>query len=171
MRTANERLQSEVLDELRWDSHVDVSAIGVAVADGVVSLFGDVPSWEMKTSAVDAAGRVAGVRTIADRLVVKYAASLRRTDTDLAHDVADVLRDAQCTTTIRAHIEDGEVRLEGFVDWPFQRENAEAAMIRARPRLRGLKHIANDIIVSQPTTLPSVLDEPARFKRVAQSAR
>lgn len=32
MRNANERLQSEVLDELRWDSHVDVSAIGVAVA-------------------------------------------------------------------------------------------------------------------------------------------
>lgn len=125
----------------------------------------------MKISAVDAAGRIAGVSAIADRLVVKYAASLHRTDTDLARDVADVLRDAQCATTIRAHIEDGEVRLEGFVDWPFQRERAEAAMIRARPRLRGLKHIANDIIISQPTTLPSVLDEPARLRRVAQSAR
>lgn len=157
MRTADQRLQSEVIDELRWDSHVDVAAIGVAVIDGVVTLFGDVPTWEMKVCAVDAAGRVAGVRAIADRLSLKMPASLRRTDTDLACEIANVLRQAQCATTIRAHVEEGELRLEGFVDWPFQRESAEAAIANARSRLRGLKHVANDIIVSQPTTLPSVV--------------
>ncbi len=171
MRAANERLQSEVIDELRWDPDVDVAAIGVAVADGVVTLFGDVPSWAMKTGAVDAAGRVAGVRAIADRIVVKYPASLCRTDSDLAREIAGVLRDAKCATTIRARVEDGDLRLEGFVDWPFQRDGAAAALAAARTRLRGLKHVANDIIVSEPATLPSVLDEPWRLKRAAPSAR
>jgi osmotically-inducible protein OsmY len=171
MRTANERLQNAVLDELRWDPHVDVSAIGVVVADGVVTLFGDVPSWDMKVTAAEAVGRVAGVRAIADRLVVKYAASLRRTDTDLACDVADVLRRAECATGVRAHVEDGELRLEGFVDWAFQRGGAESAITSALPRLRGLKHVANDIVVSEPATLPRVLDESRSFRRAARSAR
>jgi osmotically-inducible protein OsmY len=147
-----------------------VSAIGVAAADGVVTLYGEVPSWPMKVAAVDAATRVAGVRAVAERLMLKYPGSLRHTDTDVAREVVDVLRLAQCATTIKAHVQDGALRLEGFVDWPFQRQSAEAAIASARPRLYGLKSIANDIIVSQPATLPSVLDRPGWFRRAAQTA-
>lgn len=170
MRTANERLQNEVLDELRWDPQVDVSAIGVAATDGVITLYGEVPSWGMKVAAVDAAGRVAGVRAVAERMMLKYPGSLRRTDTDLAREVAAVLRQAQCISTVKAHVQDGELRLEGFVDWPFQRERAEAAIANARSRLYGLKTVANDIIISQPATLPSVLDRPNGIRRGARTA-
>lgn len=171
MRTANERLQSRVLDELRWDPQVDVSRIGVTIADGVVTLFGDVPSWEMKLSAADAAARVAGVSAVADCLTLKYPASLRHNDTDLARHVADVLRQARCVPTIKACVRDGELRLEGFVDWPFQRERAQAAIEAAKSALRDLRSVTNDIIVSQPATLPSVLDQPARFRRPTQNVQ
>jgi len=170
MRTANERLQNEVLDELRWDPQVDVSVIGVAADDGVVTLYGEVPSWPMRVAAIDAAARVSGVRAVAERLILKYPGSLRCTDTDLARAIARVLRQAQCPATIKAHVQDGDVRLEGFADWPFQRDGAEAAVVSARPRLHGLKTVANDIIVSQPATLPTVRDRPGRFRKAAQTA-
>jgi osmotically-inducible protein OsmY len=157
MRMSNERLQRHVLDELRWDPQVDASAIGVAADDGVVTLFGEVPSSSMKLAAAAAAERVTGVRAVAERLTLKCPGSLRRTDTDLARDIADVLGRAGIPSSIKARIDDGELRLEGFVDWAFQRENAEAAVVTARPRLRGLRTITNDIVVSRPMTLPCVL--------------
>jgi osmotically-inducible protein OsmY len=170
MRTANERLQSEVLDELRWDPAVDVSAIGVTAVDGVVTLYGDVDSWQMKAAAVDAAARVPGVRAIAERLTFRCPGSLLHSDSDVARQVADVLRQAGCVATIKAHVQDGDVRLEGFADWPFQREAAEAALAVARPRLSGIRTITNDVVVSRPATLPSVLDRPGRFRAPARAA-
>jgi osmotically-inducible protein OsmY len=171
MQTANERLQNEVLDELRWDPQVDVSAIGVTANDGIVTLYGEVPSWPMRVAAIDAAARVAGVRAVAEQLILKYPGSRHRTDTDLAREVADVLRRAQCPTTIKAHVQDGDVRLEGFADWAFQRQTAEVAVANARAGLCGLKTVANDIIVSQPATLPTVRDRPGRFRSGARIAR
>lgn len=58
MRTLNERLQSELVDALRRNQRVDVSAVGVPVADGVATLGGDVPSWEMRCAAVDVISRI-----------------------------------------------------------------------------------------------------------------
>jgi osmotically-inducible protein OsmY len=171
MRTANERLQNEVLDELRWDPDVDVSAIGIAASDGVVTLYGDVPTWAMKVAAADAAARVDGVRAVAERLTVRCPGSLRRTDTELARDIAGALRRAGCPLSIKAHVQNGDLRLEGFVDWPFQRDGAQAAVADARSRLPDLKNVSNDIIVSRPATLPTVLDRPARLRTGVPSAR
>jgi osmotically-inducible protein OsmY len=171
MRTANERLQNEVLDELRWDPEVDVSAIGIAASDGVVTLYGEVPSWTMKVAAADAAARVDGVRAVAERLTLRCPGSLRRTDTELARDIARTLRQAGCPPSIKAHVQNGDLRLEGFVDWPFQRDGAESALADARPRLSGLRNVSNDIIVSQPATLPTVLDRPAGVRKGAPTVR
>jgi osmotically-inducible protein OsmY len=170
MCAANERLQSEVLDELRWDPQVDVSAIGVTAIAGVVTLYGEVPSWPTKAAAVDAATRVRGVRAVAEHLTVHCPGSMLHSDTDLARDVADVLRQARCAATIKVQVHDGEVRLEGFVDWPFQRGAAEAAVVSAPPRLFGLKRVANDIVVSRPATLPSILDRTQPFRDIARVA-
>ena len=38
----------------------------------------------------------------------------------------------------------------------YHRDSAEAAITNARTLLRGLTRVANDIIVSQPATLPSI---------------
>ena len=157
MRTANERLQTEVLDELRWDPEVDVSAIGVTAADGVVTLYGEVSSWQMKIATIDAAARVAGVRALAEHVTFRCPGSLLHTDTDLAREIADVLHQAGCPSTIKVEVHDGDARLEGFVDWPFQRRMAEESVAKARPRLSALKAVTNDVVVSKPATLPSVL--------------
>jgi osmotically-inducible protein OsmY len=124
----------------------------------------------MKISAIDAAGRVAGVRAIADCLTLKVPGCLRRTDTDLASEIADVLRQEACAATVKAHVQDGEVRLEGFVDWPFQRDCAETAIANARARLHGLKRVANDIIISQPSTLPSLGRSTYGFRPTAAAS-
>jgi osmotically-inducible protein OsmY len=153
---SNETLQRYVLEELRSDPQVDASAIGVAADDGVVTLFGEVPS-SMKLAATAAAERVAGVRAVAERMTLKCPGSLRRTDTDLAREAADVLLRAGIPASIKARVDDGELRLEGFADWAFQREKAEAAIAMAQPPLRGLRTITNDVVVSRPMTLPCVL--------------
>jgi osmotically-inducible protein OsmY len=157
MRTADERLQSEVLDELRWDPSVDASAIGVTAADGVVTLYGEIPSWEMKLDTIAAAARVPGVRALAEHLTFRCPGSLLHTDTDLAREIADVLRQAGCPPTIKVEVHDGDARLDGFADWPFQRQMAEAAVNKARSRLSDLRTFSNDVVVSKPTTLPRVL--------------
>ncbi|HEY3078673.1 MAG TPA: BON domain-containing protein [Chloroflexota bacterium] len=36
----DEQIQHDVLEELRWDARVQPNEIGVAVKDGVVTLFG-----------------------------------------------------------------------------------------------------------------------------------
>jgi len=161
MRTANERLQTEILDELRWDPEVDVSAIGVTADDGIVTLYGEVGSWQMKIATIDAAARVPGVRAVAEHLTFRCPGSLLHTDTDLAREIAEVLRQAGCPPTIKVEVHDGDARLDGFADWPFQRQMAEAAVTKARPRLWALKTITNDVVVSKPTTLPSVLARAA----------
>jgi osmotically-inducible protein OsmY len=171
MRTANERLQNEVLDELRWDPDVDVSAIGIAASDGVITLYGEVPTWTMKVAAADAAARVHGVRAVAERLTVRCPGSLRRTDTELARDIAGALRQAGCPVSIKAHVQNGDLRLEGFVDWAFQRDGAQAAVADARTHLPDLKNISNDIIVSRPATLPTVLDRPDPVRTGVPTAR
>jgi osmotically-inducible protein OsmY len=125
----------------------------------------------MKVAAADAAARVAGVRAVAERLTVQCPGSLRRTDTGLAHEVADALRQAGCPDSIKAHVHNGDLRLEGFVDWPFQRHAAEAAIARARRRLTGLMSVSNDIIVSRPATLPGVLHRPVSVRTAALIAQ
>ena len=55
-------LQQSVIDELDWTPGVHPAAIGVAVADGVVTLAGEVASLPEKIAAEKAVLRVAGVR-------------------------------------------------------------------------------------------------------------
>ena len=53
-------IQQEVLRELRWDTRVEETEIGVTVDDGVVTLTGDVSSYGKKIAPQDAAHRVYG---------------------------------------------------------------------------------------------------------------
>ena len=54
----NRELESEVLDELEWESRVRAAEIGVAVDDGVVTLTGFLDSYTEKLAADEAVKRV-----------------------------------------------------------------------------------------------------------------
>ena len=64
-------VQRAVLDELEFEPALDAAAIGVAVENGVVTLTGHVPTYGDRIIAEHAARRVAGVRAVANDLVVE----------------------------------------------------------------------------------------------------
>jgi osmotically-inducible protein OsmY len=146
------QIHHDVLDELKWDSRVDETEVGVQVADGVVTLTGTVTSWAKRVAAQEAAHRVVGVRDVANDIEVKTPGALKRTDTDIAHAVRQALEwdvfvpEDRITSTVT----DGWVRLDGTVDTWSQRAAAE----RAVRNLVGVKYVVNQILLqaAKPAT-------------------
>jgi len=158
MRKSNEQLQRDVLDELRWDPDVRPACVGVSVADGVITLSGQVSSVAARFAAVRAAERVPGVRAIADDLIVHIAGAFEQTDADVAHAVAAALAaDSDIPDSVKARISEGWVWLEGTADWPFQRVAAEQVIRDHMRHIFGLRGFTNDISVARPAALPRVL--------------
>jgi osmotically-inducible protein OsmY len=64
-------LQRDVIEELKWESFINSSEIGVSVKEGVVTLSGSVDSYNKKRIAEQAAMRVLGVKAVAEDIIVK----------------------------------------------------------------------------------------------------
>ena len=91
MRTDSE-IQRDIEDELRWDPSLENDDIAVSVRDGVVTLAGYVKSYLDKWHAERAAGKVRGVKAIANDLTVNLPSSSERTDPDIARAALDGAR-------------------------------------------------------------------------------
>jgi len=86
----DEEIQTDVLEELQWDTRVRPNEIGVAVKDGIVTLTGWVDSYLKKIAAEEAARRVPGVKAVVNDIEVRLPSSAERTDADLAAAVLNV---------------------------------------------------------------------------------
>jgi len=152
----DEAIQTDVLEELKWDAHVRPNEIGVAVKDGIVTLNGWVDSFLKKIAAQEAAHRVPGVKAVANDIEVRLPGFAERTDTDLAAAVLNALRwDAAIPTgKVDVTVSQGWVTLKGEVDYAFQKRDAE----RAVRRLSGVKGVSN-LIVVKPQVFPSDLKQ------------
>ena len=135
-------LRRRVVDELEYDPSIDATTIGVAVEDGVVTLSGTVPNYAQKLSAERAVKRVAGVKAVAEDLVVKLLGT-PRSDTDIAHSALTNLRFNVNVPAdrIRMTVENGWVTMEGEVDWQYQRAAAENAV----KYVQGVKGVTDNI--------------------------
>jgi osmotically-inducible protein OsmY len=139
------QIQRQVLDELKWDTRISETEVGVEVKNGVVTLVGTVDSWGKRLAAVEAAHRVVGVLDVANDLEVRVPGTGGRTDTEIAQAVRDALTwdvfvpDDKITSTV-SH---GIVSLGGTVDYYTQREDAE----RSVRNLSGVRSVNNQIIV------------------------
>lgn len=145
MHTA-ETLKRTIVDVLESRPEVCASAIGVSIeGDGVVTLSGHVPTWFEKEAAEEIVKQVAGVRVLANELEVRVSGTSSRDDTDLALAIRHALEwhVAVPDEHITALVDHGRVRLEGVVDWRYQREAAE----RAVSVLEGVRLIDNRIAV------------------------
>jgi osmotically-inducible protein OsmY len=150
-------LQEAVMKELEWDPKVDAAHIGVSVKDGAVTLSGHVSSYSEKFAAVRAAERVFGVKAVADEIEVRLPGSSIRDDSDLAEQIARVLRwNTNVPDTVEAEVRDGWVTLRGEVEWSYQRDAAK----RAVRDLTGVKGVTNLITVK-----PHVKPTPAEVER------
>ena len=151
---SDEAIREDVLLELKWDPKIKSTDIGVAVKDGVVTLSGFVSTfWELD-AAEKAAKRVYGVRGVANDLEVKLF--WQRTDPEIARDAVRALESHVSIPSdqIKVTVKNGKVRLEGTVDWEYQKELAQSAV----KKLRGVGGVVNKIQV-KPRVSPSDVQE------------
>src|SRR6266702_511214 len=88
----DENTQRNVLEELKWDTHVQPNEIGVVVKDGIVTLTCLVDSYLKKQAAEEAAHCVLGVKEVANDSEVGLPGFAERTDADLAAAVLGAIR-------------------------------------------------------------------------------
>jgi osmotically-inducible protein OsmY len=145
-------LQHAVAEELEWAPRLDASHVAVSVRDGIVRLTGYVGSLAEKKAAERAVWHVRGVRGIAEEIDVAIPAAQRRSDDEIAHRAASAL----CWDTqipgdrIQIKVESGLVTLIGWVEWQFQKIEAEELV----HRIAGVVGVDNQIIV-HPTLAPA----------------
>lgn len=154
MTKSDSELQRDVMEELVWDPSVGRAEIGVAARSGVVTVSGQVDSYAKKVAAVKAAERVAGVRAVADELIIEVPSPFKRSDMDIAHAVTNALRwDIEVPDDrIKARVDGGWVWLDGEVEWEFQR----AAAARAVRNLTGVMGVSNEIRLKAHVFAPDV---------------
>jgi osmotically-inducible protein OsmY len=142
MRTDSE-IKKDVEDELRWDPDIDATDIGVAVHNGVVTLAGFVRSYMQKTQAERDAKRVAGVLGVANDIEVRLPYINKRPDPEIARDAIQNLQTElpYSSQFIKVTVKDGQLTLEGALEWNYQRERAEKAV----RTVRGVVGVTNNI--------------------------
>lgn len=137
-------IQQDVLNELRWDSRVSPTEVGVEVDNRVVTLTGAVSSWAKRLAAAEAAHHVLGVLDVANDLVVRPN-DAQPSDTEIATAIRQALvwdvfvPEAKIQSTVT----NGIVTLRGIVDYASQRYDAE----RAIQNLAGVCAIHNRITI------------------------
>jgi VCBS repeat-containing protein len=160
------QIQKDVMDELKWDPFISISEIGVSVKNGIVTLSGHVDTYSKKLAAEKAAKKVAGVKAVAEDLTVGISPSYRKTDAEIAEAVISALKwhSAVQDEKIKITVEDGTVKLEGEVDWEYQRNNVKTAV----ENLTGVKSVI-DLIMVKPRITPTDIQQKisAAFHRSA----
>jgi osmotically-inducible protein OsmY len=160
-------LKQKVLDELAWQPGFDEAHIGVTVRGGVVTLTGHIRSYAQKCLAERAAGRVTGVRAIAEELEIRYLSDLDHGDEDIAKRALDIISwDLSVPKDrVRIKIEKGWVTLAGDVDWRFQKQAAEADI----RDLQGVMGVSNAIEIKPKVQVRDVEKQiKAAFRRNAE---
>jgi osmotically-inducible protein OsmY len=143
-------IEKDVREELHWQPGLDATDIAVSVKDGVVTLTGFVRRYSNKRDAETAAKRVASVVGLANDIDVRVPTTDERPDPEIAREaVAAIKRRLPMSWEhIKVVVKKGWVRLEGEVEWRYQRQMAEEAvrwltgtngisnMIRVTPRAK-----------------------------------
>jgi osmotically-inducible protein OsmY len=162
----NIQVQTDVIAELAWDPRVDHKQIQVAATDGVVTLTGSVPSYADKWAAERAAERVFGVKAVANDLAVAVPVLFQRSDTDIARAIVNALAwDVQVPDTkIKSAVTNGWVRLEGEVEWRYQRDAAD----RVVRNLAGVRGVTNNINIAVTATRASSYDVSRNIKEALE---
>lgn len=130
---------SEVVEVLNRDPHLGIRLLGVAVSGGVVTLSGTVARYVEKWAVEHVVERVSGVTRVASSVTVSLPHHEVRTDDELTDDLHESLhRQVQLPgTDVTVIVSDGWVRLDGCVQWNFQKDAAEH-IVRDTIGVRGI---------------------------------
>ncbi|GJI90937.1 BON domain-containing protein [Duganella hordei] len=135
-------IKKNVEHELAWDADLAAADVGVSVREKIVTLSGFVRSYSQKIVAERAAQRVVGVAGVANDIEVRLAGE-GRLDADIAREAASVLKFQlpHSAESIQVVADGGMLKLEGEVEWNYQRQRAEQAV----RRIRGVRGVTNQI--------------------------
>jgi osmotically-inducible protein OsmY len=146
-KMTDKQIEQEVSAALKTETCP--AEIGVAVEDGVVTLYGEVDSYEQMHRVEQATKEVYGVRAVADGLQVNPTVEHLLRDQQIAMEsvwALETQNNVVPVDQIKLTVRDGWVTLEGQVDREFQREAAEDVVCR-HP---GVEGIINLIEVRKP---------------------
>mgnify|MGYP006292979815 CR=1 FL=1 len=159
-------IQKDVIEQLKWEPFLNAAQIGVSVKNGVVTLSGQVDTYSKKILAEKTTKKVSGVRAIAEDIQVGISPSYKRTDTEIAEAVVNALKWHTMIPEdkITVSVEDGNVKLEGEVEWEYQRNQAKTAI----ENLMGVRFVTN-LVAVKPKVTPFELQQKitATFQRSA----
>lgn len=162
-----EELQADVVEELGWDPEVDSSKVGVTVSqEGTVTLTGNIASYTQKAAAERIVKDVVGVHAVVNDLEVLIAPAASRDDASIADAAVRALRwHTSVPDKVQVSVTDGWVKLEGEVEWEYQRR----AAYRVVRDLQGVRGVSNNVVI-RPKASPYEIKQKiaAAFHRNAQ---
>jgi osmotically-inducible protein OsmY len=144
----NETRESElceaVTEHLGCLSEMVLKDIGITVSDGIVTLTGFVDTIAQRMAAEHAVKGVDGVKGVADEIQVRQHSTLN--DTDIARNAVRAIESQAMVPKDRITItvNDGWVKLEGHVEWMYEKKVAESAV----RNLLGVRGVFNEIEVT-----------------------
>jgi osmotically-inducible protein OsmY len=126
----------------------------------VVALSGHVENYMEKFAAEAAAGRVKGVKAVAEELEVRLPSSFRRGDDDIASAALKRLEwnSAVPNDAVKVKVENGWVTLTGQVEWHYQQE-AAADDIKW---LSGVVGVSNNVSIKPRVNAANISDDISR---------
>ena len=160
------QIQKDIMEQLKWEPYLNASEIGVAVKNGVVTLSGQVDSYPKKLAAENAAKKITGVKAIAEDIQIGVSPAYNRTDTEIAEAIVNVIKwhTAVRDEKVKIKVENGIVKLEGEVEWEFQRQKIKTAV----ENVSGVRTVLN-LINIKPSLSPNDIERKisAAFHRSA----
>lgn len=151
-------LQQDVIYELLYEPSLDASNIGVVANGGVITLTGTVPSYSGRYAAEHAAERVSGVKAVADETKVDLPSLHKRSDQDIAAAALNAMswQVSVPAGSIQVRVDNGWVRLDGSVNYNFERQAAENAV----------RHLTGVIAVNNLITLKAAVSASGMKKDI-----
>lgn len=138
-----EQIRMDVTFRLMEDSRIDESSIHVDALGGNIILTGRVPSQSARIQAENDAYAVSGVQYVDNRLTVTLPSSIRdQADADIASAAIDRLHLSPNIDSARidVSVDEGLVRLEGFVDSSWAKTKA-GELASGVPGVTGVRNL------------------------------
>ncbi len=160
------QIQTDVMNELKWDPSVNMAAVTSTTDNGIVTLRGTVSHFWDKTLAEGAAQRVGGVRAVADEIVVEITGPHEKSDEEIAEAALNALKwNYAVPNDIMVSVDKAWVTLRGEVEWDYERNAARNAV----SRLIGVKGVLNAITFKPSVKAEDVQSQiEAALKRSAE---
>ena len=165
MMKTDAQLQTDVMDEIKWEPSATAAQVGVSSRHGVVTLNGTVGTYAEKWAVERAAMRVQGVKGLATEVTVKLDGIHARSDAEIAENALTSLKwHVWVPNDIQVIVSQGWVTLKGQVNWEYQRTAAHDSVCF----MPGVKGVINEIAL-KPKAQPSEIKD-AIEKALARSA-